>query len=284
MLGKLLKHEISATARMFIPMYVVLIITSVVGKFFIWLTSKEAFIDSVPESFAMLVSALSSILTILYSILIVAVLVATFIFIVMRFYKNLFTDEGYLMFTLPVKTPSLIVSKLISAVLWILFSLVIVIISLVVIFYSGEIANMLKEFWSSLTDYVARENFNFKDTYHVSMPTFAVELIILMLIALCANLLMIYSAIAMGSKFSSKSRVSGAVKAYLVIYITTQIATSILMYILFTVVPDFFGALSENQGDAIQSTIISTGSINIVFCGIYFYITNFFMKKRLNLD
>lgn len=42
----------------------------------------------------------------------------------MRFYKNLFTDEGYLTFTLPVKRSTLLISKMLNIAIWSVGSLI----------------------------------------------------------------------------------------------------------------------------------------------------------------
>ena len=47
----------------------------------------------------------------------VAFLILSQILVFMRYYKNFFSDEGYLTFTLPVKRTHLITSKLITATL-----------------------------------------------------------------------------------------------------------------------------------------------------------------------
>ncbi len=45
--------------------------------------------------------------------------------IVLRFHKNLYSNEGYLMFTLPVKPQMLLASKTIVAFSWIIISFIV---------------------------------------------------------------------------------------------------------------------------------------------------------------
>ena len=81
--------------------------------------------------------------TLLFTISVIAVVAGIFIalFIVMqRYYKNFFSDEGYLTFTLPVKTGHLLGSKVISAVLWMLFVLLCTIIGVAIIAIFGSSA------------------------------------------------------------------------------------------------------------------------------------------------
>lgn len=49
---------------------------------------------------------------------IVAFFIITVILVYVRFYKNFFSDEGYLTFTLPVKRETLYASKVVNALIW----------------------------------------------------------------------------------------------------------------------------------------------------------------------
>ena len=53
----------------------------------------------------------------LYVALCIAVVVLAIVFIIQRFYNGLLKDEGYLMFTLPVKTWQLIKAKGLTALI-----------------------------------------------------------------------------------------------------------------------------------------------------------------------
>ena len=57
-----------------------------------------------------------TLMVMLYIFGIIAIGIITIVVLVMRFYKNLFTSEGYLMHTLPVKASQHLNSKLIVAV------------------------------------------------------------------------------------------------------------------------------------------------------------------------
>lgn len=57
-------------------------------------------------------------------------MVMTFILIVTRFDRNLLGDEGYLMFTLPAKTSTLITAKLLTAILWLFGTFLVFLLSI----------------------------------------------------------------------------------------------------------------------------------------------------------
>lgn len=104
MLGKLLKYEFKATGRLLIPLYAAILIVSLVGGFGL---------DQL-----VMTELASVIFLMVYTGLFIALFVMTLILIIQRFNNNLLKDEGYLMFTLPVSTHSLLWSKMISSLVW----------------------------------------------------------------------------------------------------------------------------------------------------------------------
>lgn len=48
----------------------------------------------------------------------ITMFVATAIVIIWRFYRNTSSDEGYLLFTLPVKVDYIIISEFLCALIW----------------------------------------------------------------------------------------------------------------------------------------------------------------------
>ncbi len=106
MLNKLLKYEFRDTART-IPLFYL------VSLIFAGLVLLAKLLNI--EWFQMTTS-------IVLLLLGIAVSIITFVIIIIRFYKNLYSNEGYLMFTLPVKPGLLLASKSIAAFFWIILS------------------------------------------------------------------------------------------------------------------------------------------------------------------
>ena len=107
MLGKLIRYETGAFGRIMLPLY-----GAALG-FALFLGLSLRFL---PNDF---LGGLPTILLgMVYGILLVGVMIMTGILAVTRFYGNLLGKEGYLMFSLPTGTMSLISSKVICAILW----------------------------------------------------------------------------------------------------------------------------------------------------------------------
>ena len=103
MLKKLIKYEWKDTRRLLLPINLAIIVLTLVGCAMLSTSifdSKESLIFSIP-------------LLLLYVLSIMAFSSVTIIYIYVRFYKNLYTAEGYLMHTLPVTPMQLFHSKLI---------------------------------------------------------------------------------------------------------------------------------------------------------------------------
>lgn len=138
MLSKLLKHEFRDTARIIPFFYLIVLILS--GLVF---SSRQLEISWFRATF--------SVLLILFGI---ATVIITFALVVMRFYRNLYSNEGYLMFTLPVKPGLLLASKLITAYIWVIVSYLIAFGSICISLYGlGVSKSDMQEIFAQIREY-----------------------------------------------------------------------------------------------------------------------------------
>ena len=84
---------------------------------------------------------------------------------VVRFYKNMVSDEGYLTFTLPAKVEQLVLSKFLVAVCWQITTMLLVALSLLSVFVVGHIE------WSMFREGVS---FVMKETGMI-LPVFGIQ-------------------------------------------------------------------------------------------------------------
>ena len=124
MLGKLLKYELKRSARKFFPLVVGYMIVSLIFSLML------NYGDSVRSSnFLVLFIAVC----IAYGIAVVSLFIVGFTISLTTFHKTLFTDEGYLMLTIPVKPYYHIFTKFISSVIWSAASMIVFVLSLLLI-------------------------------------------------------------------------------------------------------------------------------------------------------
>lgn len=108
MLGRLFKYELKATSKILVPIYIAFIAITIISR-----VSMEFQVDeSSPLNF------INGMGLFVFIISAITMFVATAIVIIWRFYRNTSSDEGYLLFTLPVKVDYIIISEFLCAFIW----------------------------------------------------------------------------------------------------------------------------------------------------------------------
>ena len=261
MLKKLINHEMKAIGRLLLPLYLVLAVLTVLDRIVINLDIFTGFATLIP-----------GFITFTYVILILAVIIVSSVIIVLRFYKNFMQDEGYLMFTLPVKPSQLINSKLITSIIWSGISTVVVAVSLFGAFVT-------KDTFVSLWDEIAIEFARAKEQMGGYFVIFLCELLILIIISMVFNILHIYSSIAIGQLFSGH-KILGSFAAYIVLNIVLQVISTTIIIIVSLIFKDTLVEFESVPTLILPLTIVYV----LVFNFIFYYITNYIFKKRLNLE
>ena len=114
MLGKLLKHDFIAAWKVPVILDAALIVFGIM---------TAALIQAIPHMDSSLSMSLFTFSFFgSYYIGIIAANIVTLIFLVIRYYRNLYTAEGYLTFTLPVHTDLIVLSKVITGSVWMCLS------------------------------------------------------------------------------------------------------------------------------------------------------------------
>ena len=269
MLRKLIKYEFKATARLLLPINGAMIVFALINRLFMEL---NFFNTSNPA-----ISSIAVGMAILYVMVIVAAFVITMIVIIQRFYKNLLTDEGYLMFTLPVKPRSHITSKGIVAFVWYVVSFIICALSIFVLIVDHNVMSGLSQFFTvELPQAFQRAGGD--------LTAILAELLALFLLSFVSGILMIYCCIALGSLFHNH-KILGAFGMYLAINFVMQIIGTVGILVVFAASND---SALWNFADSIRmvSAVFLPLCIAyyVVFSVIFYCVTNFIFKKKLNLE
>lgn len=151
MLSKLLKYELRASGRILLPVYALLLASAGCCSLFYKLAADHPYRTGAA-------SVLMGLLMMAFWIFVVATGAITALLMIYRFYKNYMTDEGYLMFTLPVNRHQLIWAKLLSALLYTAASAVAVTLSILLVLlpiadwsgFWGDLGELLSSITESL--------------------------------------------------------------------------------------------------------------------------------------
>lgn len=285
MLIKLTKHEFLSCARIAFPSYIIVLVLSLVGRFLTWLTSRQYILDNIPDTFVKIMQALSSLLSVLYVVVFMSLLILTLFMMIYRFYKNYFTDEGYLMLTLPTGTPSLISSKLINAWIWIFFSAVVALLSLwITLGHYEDITSTFGNLFDSIRDLIDRERDFIEEELGVPLWVFGVEIVVFIFAYITNFLLSWYASVSFGMLISKKHKIMGTLAAYFILYMVTTVINFVYLAAITTIVPDYYEILEESAGKALQYVILGSAVIYVIFSAGYFGLSSFILKRKLNLD
>lgn len=258
MLGKLLKYEFKATGRIFLPMLGALLIVSMINRLFSSLNFE------VPSIIGTAISV----------ILIIGIFALTLIITIQRFSKNLLGSEGYLMFTLPVKSDSLIWSKLIIATIWNIISMIVVVIAITIMAMTNISIIDIVEFISDTLRFLGIRGGN--------IPLLGIETIVTIILSLFAFILMLYACLAL-SMLVNKRRGLCAFAVFVIFNIISQIIASLTASTgILRSLYEFATGLSSPQ--IVHTALIITIIIELIDCAIFYILTRYMLTRKLNLE
>ncbi len=210
MLRKLLKYEFANCGRIILPLYAALIILTGLG-FFLLTTDL---MQNLP-----FIIQLGSIL--MYIAMILAVYFGTYILMIVRYYKHIYGDEGYLLNTLPVTASHKILSKLITSSVYALVSTVLCALSILAIVLTQFNFDEVVDFFEMLIE-------EFDYNVGIKFPLFCAILAIYLVINLVRGMMHFYASITLGQLFK-KHKVIGGIIFYIAIYSATQALSSLTL-------------------------------------------------------
>ncbi len=277
MVKKLFKHEIAYYLRSMLPIYGILLAIAAFGRVIQFFETDNTVYNTVN-----VVAILS------YVVAIIAVFAMTLVFTITRYYRNLFTSEGYLSFTLPVTPAQHILTKLSTAVLFHALSLVVILISACIITAGDVLVEIVKAIAYIVDLIPERLAFTFKETtaaqWQVNIWLFGIEFVLLLIAAVIYQMLLYYGCITVGQTFS-KNRILAAVGVYFGYYLATQ-AIGIVLLIVSQFLPwetfaDIFYAAPIGS---IHTLVIGYILLNLLVATGLFVVSRAIIRRRLNLE
>jgi hypothetical protein len=207
--------------------------------------------------------------------LLIAISVLSFMVILQRFQRNLLSDDGYLMFTLPVKPGALIISKLLVSILWIVLSALISLATIAIMTLNGRIIAFIME---NLDNWLRQIHLYLG----LNSVSYLFEAFLAGFTGIMNGILMIYAAISLGHLLNRHKNL-GAFGAFIGLSIVSQIVMTLLGQIAeLTRFSGWFDALPATAAAHVAMLLLS--ALNILFAAAYFLITNHILSRRLNLE
>ena len=269
MVKKLFKHEFLAYTRIMSIIYIILLSFALFGRILMFF-----------ENDSTIYTIISVFSNISYTLSISAAMAFSFGLGVVRFYKNLFTCEGYLTFTLPVTPAQHIWVKSLTAMS---FNL----ITWVVILISGAI-NTAGEVFVEILKAIGYLLEKLYEIAKINTIFFGMELGALLLVSSFTGILLYYTFIAIG-QLSKKNRILASVGSYFVFQIATQIIGTVFAIAISIMAEngtlDKFGEfISKNVTATIHIAFCASILLSAIFALVLFFVVKNIITKKLNLE
>ena len=268
MLGKLLKYELKATSRVFIPLYIAILVVSIVNGL----------------SLNLEILNIQGLATIVLMCLFISLFVITIVVTIQRFNKNLLKDEGYLMFTLPVSSKHLVLSKYLTSLIWTFLSFVVAFLSFTIIF-------MIPTYkYFDFSYFINEFNLLFSNMLNLNILGQFLKIILLMIISYTIFIFNVYLALSVGQLpiFNRFRNVSSFI-GFLVINLLISYAQNIVSLFVNDASVSIEAIDNINYAISSVTSIVSKGLniaivINLIIILVLFFATTYILDKKLNLE
>lgn len=274
MFRKLFKYEWTAMMRAMFPIYGALLAVSLVNGLLLnlGLTGNGGLITLPAADYIQVIAMLA------FAAVMAAMAVFTVVVIIQRFYKGLLRQEGYLMFTLPVKTWMLAFSKACVSMVMALISMAVGFLSLGLLFPTEIFPLLLscpRLFAGLFTEALSQDT---AGTLHLSL--FLLELLAAMIAGAFGSLYHLYLSMSLG-QLSKNHKIVFSVLWYIVISTLLNIAGVILLQ-FFIFLPDI--------ADLLDGSILAVHipGLALLFFGLakallFAFGTGWILDRKLNL-
>ncbi|MBQ2854082.1 MAG: hypothetical protein IJE81_01260 [Oscillospiraceae bacterium] len=274
MFTKLLKHEWQATKGILALLCVIILIAGIaigsVMHYIVWNDQNGAFVSMNDAGIAVKFVSVACVFLFMAGVGAVAICSAgSLFFLIYRFYKRCFTDEGYLTFTLPVTTHQILLSSLVNTIIGELIMMVSVALAVVIavlLFLTAFPENLI---WSDVS-LGLKEAFSQMWTSLIEHFDVLAAVTGTGIIAALSELIVLMLSVTIGAMVAKRHKILAAVAVYYGISIVQSfVLTFANLSVVFTEnILWFFSATS------LTSLIIGIGG---------YFLIHWLTDKKLNL-
>ena len=224
----------------------------------------------------------------MYIIMLIGLNYGIIIYMGVRFYKTMYTDEGYLTHTLPVSKHQILVSKILNSGLWTILMMIGIELSVVILVLS-MIGAFIPEgytwadLWREIEPELGYMNEMFRDILGMSMNGYFWMMLVFSLISPFCSMIILFGAISIGQLFT-KHRVLMAIVSYVGILIVANIITSTVQSIFS--VNQMSRSVSDNVlvGGYVNMSVWLSMTFSIVEAAILYFVSYYVTTRKLNME
>lgn len=277
MFSKLMKHEFLATWKVMVTLEAVLAAIGVVGFLVIFGMIRTINNDDYYNTTALSFTLMTLLMIILFGI--IAVLIISIIYLIIRYYRSLYTPEGYLTFTLPASTVEILSAKILTGIFWSAVTTTLIMVDAWMMITGYAFANTAVPDILSITS-------DFNSIFTVDGITIAPLIVVLYYVKAITGILAFYVSITIGQLWA-KHKILGAVLCWITIRIVTSIISSLIQMISGAAGNNGFFGFLFFRGDFAryyQASLIQSLVFTLILGTMYYLGCIFITKQRVNLD
>lgn len=257
---KLVKHELHETYRLLLPLFAGLLVMAGLARGSNWIMS---------ESNIAALKILGVMLIGIFVLSCVATVVLTVVLMMVRFARSVHGDEGYLTHTLPVGTHAILLSRLLVSLLAVLSSYAAVYLGYR-IFVCGS--RIVSEIGSAFRLTMQELELDTTSTL--------LQFGLMLLVGSLTQILQIFAAISIGHSFNT-GKTGKSVLFYFVLSVGSSLVTNLLSLVVMG--SQFLTQDVENLGQLTDLAFFFSLGAELILSGVYYFLTWFMTRKRLNL-
>lgn len=265
MLGKYMKHEFQETGKLMIPLNLVILVYTLIGA--IMLGSR---LFSSPPMVILGVISL-----VLYMLSLFAIFIVAYVYFTVRFYKTMYTSQGYLTHTLPLSTMGIVNTKVLVSACWMILTVAVTTLSVIVLVAAAIGSEWGKIAFSDFTLYTG-----------FSLTGFFTWYVLLLILGCVEQILMIYASLAIG-QLCRQYRILASIGTYIAFHMVLQIINTVILFV--TQLFSINTTLMSFQTDVVSSHFygrsftISTIE-SLLLCVLFYFLCYWLTDKKLNLE
>ena len=222
MTSKLIRFELRTGMRPLLVVWAALLAVTVLVCAVLKVTGLDSYENMIHSAdiLRMISGIVNAISWILYVALFASVVVLTIALVILRFYRGLLGDEGYLMHTLPVKEWQLITAKGVTAVCAVIGSCLVAAVSLLLIGLTTDFSSVINGF----------RDFGNAVSEEPLLLVLMIEGLIIGILSILKSVYQIYAAVSIG-QLADRHRVMVSLGAYIGITMVLSALAGILILI-----------------------------------------------------
>lgn len=275
-LGKLIKYDFMDVSKLIIPFYIGMGVMGIVIRVFWFILLNEKIDDRVRIS----TGVFQFMSYFGYVIAIIGIILMTYYAVIIRYYRSIYGNEGYLTNTLPIETYEIILAKLLTFFSWF-------VVNGIVIFFTFWFIIPVEGIFKAnvFRPEVLREIEMF---LRHSVGTALIIGIISMLVMTIEKILFLFLCVSIANMVKSYRILTG-IGAYIILGGIIGLIKQVIL--TFTYIFDKnYGNYGNSEWEVLRTfenvfnTNLGMLFTSIVFSVILFFVVNYLLKNKLNLE